>query len=67
MYFQDNVGNDDKISNISPIENKNIISHLADGDDDDDSDGGEAMDMDAYVESGLLDDESVNFCYIYLI
>lgn len=33
--------------------------------DDDDEDDGEAVDMDAFVESGLLEeDDSVNFYYL---
>uniref|UniRef100_A0A2S2Q8Z9 Ubiquitin-like-conjugating enzyme ATG3 n=1 Tax=Sipha flava TaxID=143950 RepID=A0A2S2Q8Z9_9HEMI len=60
LLITDDVGNDDQISNNASVENKNIRSYLAD-DDDDDSDEGEAMDMDAFVESGLLEDESVNF------
>lgn len=37
-------------------------------DDDDDEEEGEAVDMDAFVESGLLeDDDSVNLCYLSVI
>lgn len=35
---------------------------LANDNEDEDEDGDEAVDMDAFVESGLLEDDSVSFC-----
>lgn len=52
-----------KNSNVRNI-NLDIQNDCADNDDDDnDDEEGEAVDMDAFVESGLLEDDSVSFNY----
>ncbi|XP_015378844.1 PREDICTED: ubiquitin-like-conjugating enzyme ATG3 isoform X2 [Diuraphis noxia] len=58
-----------QVSNIVTHENQIIQtcnfytknSNMSDNEDDDDDDEGEAIDMDAFVESGLLEDDSVTF------
>lgn len=56
-----NVQNPKQVDN-GPTENKFVLnSNLSTGDDEDDDDDDIAVDMDEFVESGLLEDDSVNF------
>lgn len=48
----------------SVVRNIKVDSHYCEVDDDDDEEEGDAIDMDAFVESGLLeDDDSVSLFY----
>lgn len=59
-----NTGNKNKDNQVSSNFNVDINSYCAE--DDDNEDEGEAVDMDAFVESGLLEDDSVIFCLIQI-
>ncbi|XP_025419669.1 ubiquitin-like-conjugating enzyme ATG3 [Sipha flava] len=53
-----NIGNKNEDNQVSSNVNVDINSYCAE-DNDDNEDEGEAVDMDAFVESGLLEDDSV--------
>lgn len=57
----DIVTHENQIINTCNFYTKNSI-----GDDDDDDDEGEAIDMDAFVASGLLEDDSVTISSLIL-
>lgn len=61
---------DNHVLNSATNENSNVINDCAnyDNDDnDDDEEEGDAVDMDAFVESGLLEDDSVSLFHTYLL
>lgn len=52
------------INDNSVVRNIKVDTHYCEVDDDDDDEEGDAIDMDAFVESGLLeDDDSVSLFY----